>query len=99
MRRWLLLGICALLTWRQIPRFADDLALWRSAAVRSQAVRPAVNLAAQYIVRRDYDLARMWIAEARERVAHPSRARERGPVLVILERQETWIDAFSSLQP
>lgn len=100
MGRWLMLGVCALLTWRQIPRFVDDVSLWRAAAVVTpQAVRPAVNLAAQAILRRDEGAARWWIARARERLAHPSRAHERGPVTALLDRQETWIDAFLRSQP
>lgn len=93
----LVLGICAVLTYRQIPRFSDDVVLWQAAArVAPLSPRPAVNLAAQYIVRGDYAAAEIWIAHARTLVMPSVRKRERLAVLQVLDRQQSWIDAFSA---
>jgi len=94
---WLTLALCAGLTVRQIPVWASDRAVWEQAArTHPTAVRPAVNLAAHYVLARDFEQARYWIAHARQLVRAPGRERERDAVLMILDRQELWIDAFSS---
>ena len=94
---WLVLGLCAVLTYRQVPTWASDQALWSQALSASPtAVRPAVNLAADAIVHGRYDEARWWIAHARVLLVQDGRQRERIPVGQLLDRQELWIDAFSA---
>lgn len=99
MRRWvgwLLVGICVLLTHRQIPAWSSDLALWEQAArAHPRAVRPAVNLAAQHLLAQRWASARWWGQHARILVRAQGRERERAVVEQILERQDAWIDAFS----
>lgn len=91
-----MLGLWAVLTYRQIPTWASDLALWeRAAVVNPTAVRPAVNVAAQHVLAGRVEQAQWWIAHARVLLRAPERAFERAAVLEILDRQETWIDAFS----
>lgn len=93
---WVLVGLCALIAHRHSLTFASDLALWQRAHVVSPTnVRPAVNIAAQYLIAGQPEMARWWIEYARTLVAAPERAFERDAVLQVLERQETWINAFS----
>lgn len=93
---WLLVGLCAIGTYRQIPVWSSDLALWsHAAAVTPDGVRPWVNLSAQLIVSGQFEEARAAMQVARTRVMRPGHERERAVVLEILDRQETWINAFS----
>lgn len=95
-RWWLVLGVLAVLTHRQLPRFSSDLALWQAAAaMHPQAPRPAVNVAAQYIVRNEFQHAQWWMERAKVLADHPARAHERDVVYAVIRRQETWISAFS----
>jgi hypothetical protein len=93
---WLLLGLCAVLTYRQIPAWASDLELWsRAAVVSPYAPRPAVNVAAQWIQRGEWALAEQWAYRADVLSRAPERVRERDVVRTILSEQYAWIDAFS----
>lgn len=96
---WLVVGLLVVGSHRQIPTWASDRAVWEQAArVSPTNVRPAVNIAAQHVVAQRWEEAQWWIAHARVLVRDPKRARERDAVLQILDRQETWISAFSSLR-
>lgn len=93
---WLVLGICVVLTARQIPVWSSDLALWTQAAqVSPFAPRPAVNLAAQHIQAWRWVEARAWAHQAERLIRVPERDRERDVVRKILDEQYAWIDAFS----
>jgi hypothetical protein len=93
---WLVLGLCAVLTYRQMPAWASDLELWtRAAAVSPLAPRPMVNVAREYIARGQWPEAEVWAHRAEVAIRAPERARERAVVRRILDQQYAWIDAFS----
>lgn len=93
---WLWLGLCAVLTARQVPIWSSDLALWSQATTVSPLKpRPAVNVAAQYIQAGEWDKARWWVYRAERLIRDDRRAHERDVVRKILDEQDRWIDAFS----
>lgn len=93
---WLVVGLCAVLSHRQIPIWSSDLALWTQAAsVSPSAPRPLVNLAAQHIVAGRWDEARVWVNRAERAIRDDRRRHERDVVRRILDDQHAWIDAFS----
>lgn len=96
MRAWvggLALGICALATAMDLPRWASDRALWTAAVTTSDSSRAAINLAVLALREGDVGAALDWDAEALRRAGDtPSHL----PIITGLVRQHIqWILATS----
>lgn len=67
MRGWvglLLVGACAVATWRDLPRWQSDPSLWLAAAYVADTPRVAVNMARLSLLHDDVETALLWDEDA-----------------------------------